>query len=147
MKTITLIMGLLLCISLGNSIAQDAPAMPRTAAPEGAEAYIQSPSDGAVVTSPFTVRFGLRNFSVAPATVQSPNTGHHHLLVDVTEMPTFNLPLPTTENVLHYGLGQTETELELPPGEHTLQLVLGDWLHTPHQPPIISEVVTITVSE
>ena len=79
--------------------------------------------------------------------MQSPNTGHHHLLVDVTEMPTFNLPLPTTENVLHYGLGQTETELELPPGEHTLQLVLGDWLHTPHQPPIISEVVTITVSE
>jgi hypothetical protein len=147
MKTITLIMGLLLWVSLENSIAQDAPAMPRTAAPQGANAYIQSPLDGAVVTSPFTIRFGLRGVSVAPAGVQLPNTGHHHLLVDVTEMPTLDLPLPATENVRHYGLGQTETELELPPGEHTLQLVLGDWLHTPHQPPVMSEVVTITVSE
>lgn len=147
MKTITLIMGLLLCVSLGNSIAQDAPTMPRTAAPQGANAYIQSPLDGTVVTSPFTVRFGLRGVSVAPAGVQLPNTGHHHLLVDVTEMPTLDLPLPATENVRHYGLGQTETELELPLGEHTLQLVLGDWLHTPHQPPVMSEVVTITVSE
>ena len=147
MKTITLITGLLLCISVGNSIAQDAPAMARSAAPAEAGAYIQSPLDGAVVTSPFTVRFGLRGVGVAPAGVQLPNTGHHHLLVDVTEMPSFDLPLPASDNVRHYGAGQTETELDLPPGEHTLQLVLGDYLHTPHEPPVTSVIVTITVTE
>ena len=147
MKTITLIMGLLLCVLIENSIAQDAPAMARSAAPAGADAYIQSPLDGAVVTSPFTVRFGLRGVGVAPAGVQLPNTGHHHLLVDVTEMPSFDLPLPASDNVRHYGAGQTETELDLPPGEHTLQLVLGDYLHTPHEPPVTSAIVTITVTE
>ncbi|MFL2546960.1 MAG: DUF4399 domain-containing protein [Candidatus Rariloculaceae bacterium] len=147
MKTITLITGLLLSVSIGNSIAQDAPGMVRAEAPEGADAYIQSPADGAEVTSPITLRFGLRGVGVAPAGVQLPNTGHHHLLIDVTEMPSFDLPLPATETVLHYGLGQTEAVVELPPGEHTLQLVLGDYLHTPHQPPVMSEVVTITVVE
>lgn len=121
--------------------------MVRAEAPEGADAYIQSPADGAEVTSPITLRFGLRGVGVAPAGVQLPNTGHHHLLIDVTEMPSFDLPLPATETVLHYGLGQTEAVVELPPGEHTLQLVLGDYLHTPHQPPVMSEVVTITVVE
>ena len=147
MKTIPLIMGLLLSTLIMNSVAQETPGLNRSPAPEGAEAYIQSPADGAVVTAPFTVRFGLRGVGVAPAGVQLPNTGHHHLLIDVTEMPSFGLPLPATENVRHYGLGQTETELELPPGEHTLQLLLGDWLHIPHEPTVISEVVTITVAE
>lgn len=147
MKTIPLIMGLLLSTLIMNSVAQETPGLNRSPAPEGAEAYIQSPADGAVVTAPFTVRFGLRGVGVAPAGVQLPNTGHHHLLIDVTEMPSFDLPLPATENVRHYGLGQTETELELPPGEHTLQLLLGDWLHIPHEPTVISEVVTITVAE
>jgi len=147
MKTIPLIMGLLLSALIATSAAQEAPGLTRASPPEGAEAYIQSPADGAIVTAPFTVRFGLRGAGVAPAGVQVPNTGHHHLLVDVTEMPSFDLPLPATDNVRHYGLGQTETELELPPGEHTLQLVLGDWLHLPHDPPVMSEVVTITVEE
>ena len=147
MKTIPLIMGLLLSTLIMNSVAQETPGLPRSPAPEGAETYIQSPANGAVVTAPFTVRFGLRGVGVAPAGVQLPNTGHHHLLIDVTEMPSFGLPLPATENVRHYGLGQTETELELPPGEHTLQLLLGDWLHIPHEPTVISEVVTITVAE
>ncbi len=147
MKTVPLIMGPLLSILLATSVAQEAPGVTRTPAPEGAEAYIQSPADGAVVTAPFTVRFGLRGVGVAPAGAQLPNTGHHHLLVDVTAMPSFDLPLPATENVRHYGLGQTETELELLPGEHTLQLVLGDWLHIPHAPAVMSEVVTITVME
>ncbi len=147
MKTIPLIMGLILSTSIMNSVAQQAPGLPRTPAPDGAEAYIQSPVDGAVVTTPFTVRFGLRGVGVAPAGVQFPNTGHHHLLIDVTEMPSLDVPLPATENVRHYGLGQTETELELPPGEHTLQLVLGDWLHIPHEPPVTSDVVTITVMD
>jgi len=140
-------MGLLLFALIATSAAQEAPGLTRALPPEGAEAYIQSPADGAIVTAPFTVRFGLRGAGVAPAGVQVPNTGHHHLLVDVTEMPSFDLPLPATDNVRHYGLGQTETELELPPGEHTLQLVLGDWLHLPHDPPVMSEVVTITVEK
>ncbi len=147
MKTITLIMGLLLSVFLGISIAQETPATGRSPAPDGADAYIQSPATGAVVTSPFTVRFGLRGAGVAPAGVQLPNTGHHHLLIDVTEMPSFDLPLPATDNVRHYGAGQTETELDLAPGEHTLQLVLGNWLHTPHEPPVTSTIVTITVAE
>ena len=141
MKTITPLMGLVLSATLVTAIAQ----MPRTSAPEGADAYFQSPLDGDVVTAPFIVRFGLRGVGVAPAGVELPNTGHHHLLVDVTEMPSFDLPLPATDTVIHFGLGQTETELDLPPGEHTLQLVVGDHLHTPHDPPVMSEVITILV--
>ena len=144
MRTIPLITGLLLSVSM-----TPAPTQERTPAPAGAEAYIQSPADGAVVTSPVTVRFGLRGIGVAPAGVQLPNTGHHHVLIDVSEadMPSFDLPLPATDQVVHFGLGQTETELELEPGQHTLQLVLGDHLHTPHSPPVTSEPITITVTE
>ncbi len=123
--------------------------MPRTPAPEGAEVYFQSPADGETVTSPVLVRFGLRGIGVAPAGIIFPDTGHHHVLVNVGEddMPPFNLPLPTTDQIVHFGLGQTEAELALEPGEHTLQLVLGDHLHTPHLPPVVSEVITITVTE
>ena len=144
MRTIPLITGLLLSVSM-----TPAPTQERTPAPAGAEAYIQSPANGAVVTSPVTVRFGLRGIGVAPAGVQLPNTGHHHVLIDVSEadMPSFDLPLPATDQVVHFGLGQTETELELEPGQHTLQLVLGDYLHTPHSPPVTSEPITITVTE
>jgi len=126
-----------------------APTQERTPAPEGAEAYIQSPTDGAVVTSPVTVRFGLRGVGVAPAGVQRPNSGHHHLLIDVADgdMPSFDLPLPASDQVVHFGGGQTETQRELEPGQHTLQLVLGDHLHTPHSPPVTSERITITVTE
>jgi hypothetical protein len=120
-------------------------ALPRTASPAGAEVYIVSPEDGAEVTSPVTIRFGLRGMGVAPAGVTSPNTGHHHLLIDVAELPPDNLPLPANEQVRHFGLGQTETTLELPPGRHTLQLVLGDALHIPHDPPVRSAKITITV--
>lgn len=141
MKTIAPLMGLVLSAALVTAIAQ----MPRTPAPEGAEAYFQTPLDGDVVTAPFIVRFGLRGVGIAPAGVELPNTGHHHLLVDLTEMPSFDLPLPATDTVIHFGLGQTETELDLEPGEHTLQLVLGDHLHTPHDPPVMSEVITILV--
>jgi hypothetical protein len=145
MKTITLIIGLLLSTFAGISLAQTGAEMPRTPAADGARAYIQFPADGATVSSPFIVRFGLSGIGVAPAGVQLANTGHHHLLVDVTDMPALGLPLPATENVIHFGLGQTETQIDLPPGQHRLQLVLGDWTHTPHDPPIMSEVVTVTV--
>ena len=119
----------------------------RTPAPAGAQAYFQSPANGATVRSPVTVRFGLRGIGVAPAGVTTANTGHHHLLIDVTEMPSFDAPLPANDNVRHFGGGQTEVELTLAPGQHTLQLVLGDALHRPHNPPVTSEPITITVTE
>ncbi len=107
--------------------------------------YFLAPLDGAHVQSPFTVRFGLRGMGVAPAGVQAPNTGHHHLLVDVDELPPDDQPIPNDEHHKHFGGGQTETELTLPPGRHTLQLVLGDASHIPHDPPVRSEKITITV--
>jgi hypothetical protein len=121
-------------------------ALPRTAAPEGAVTYFVSPEDGARVTSPVTLRFGLRGMGIAPAGVVTPNTGHHHLLIDVAELPPDDLPLPATDQIRHFGLGQTETVLELSPGQHTLQLVLGDALHIPHNPPVRSQKITITVT-
>ena len=137
---------LLLALGLPAQAQEAAPAAPpRTTAPESALAYFLSPANGATVSSPFTVRFGLRGMGVAPAGVTTANTGHHHLLVDVETLPPDNLPIPNDANHRHFGLGQTETELTLPPGRHTLQLVLGDALHIPHQPPVRSEKITITV--
>lgn len=147
MRTIAPIPGLLLMLLPLVSGAQESAAQspPRTPAPEGAMVYFLSPADGEEVSSPFTVRFGLRNMGVAPAGVTAPNTGHHHLLIDVEELPDPSLPLPNNDQFRHFGLGQTETELSLPPGQHTLQLVLGDALHIPHDPPVVSEKITITV--
>ena len=149
MRTITLIALLLLSFSARPALAQEASeGVPRTAAPAEAVAYIQAPADGAEVSSPFIVRFGLRGMGVAPAGITAPNTGHHHLLIDVATLPPENLPLPAIENeVVHFGTGATEAEIDLPPGEHTLQLVLGDALHIPHDPPVRSDRITITVVE
>jgi hypothetical protein len=119
---------------------------PRTARPAEAAVYIQSPADGATVTSPVTVRFGLSAMGVAPAGADKPNTGHHHLLIDVDPLPPLDQPLPQTEQIRHFGGGQTEVQIELPAGQHTLQLVLGDYLHIPHDPPLISAKITITVA-
>ena len=118
--------------------------LPRQPAPEGAAVYFISPADGAVVSSPVTVRFGLRGMGVAPAGVDRPHTGHHHLLLDSPEVD-MGMPLPKTEQVRHFGGGQTETSLELAPGTRTLQLLLGDHLHIPHDPPVASETITVTV--
>jgi len=111
-----------------------------------AEAYIISPRDGATVSPTFTVRFGLKGMGIAPAGIEKPRTGHHHLLID-TDLPDLNYAVPADENHIHFGAGQTETVLTLAPGTHTLQLLLGDHNHVPHQPPIVSKRVTITVSE
>lgn len=136
-----------LLAATGLLAAQEAADGARQPAPADAVAYIQSPADGATVSSPFTVRFGLRGMGVAPAGVDLPETGHHHLLIDVADLPSFDAPLPATDSIRHFGLGQTEVELSLPPGQHTLQLVLGDSLHTPHDPPVVSDRITITVTE
>ncbi len=149
MRTITPFCGLLLLALPVLASAQQAPApaaaLPRTAAPAGATVYFLSPENGATVQSPFTVRFGLRGMGVAPAGVTNPNTGHHHLIIDA-DTPPENLPVPNDDQHRHFGAGQTEVEVTLPPGQHTLQLVLGDALHIPHQPPVVSEKITITVA-
>ena len=119
--------------------------VPKTKSAEGTTLYIISPRNGDTVSSPFTVRFGLKGMGVAPAGVQFANSGHHHLLVDLAKPPDLNAALPVTDNVRHFGGGQTEAELTLPAGKHTLQLVLGDYLHIPHDTPVLSEMITITV--
>ncbi len=121
-----------------------AAALPRSPAPKGVELYIISPADGETVTSPVTVRFGLRGMGVAPAGVAVENTGHHHLLIDAAP-PAFDMPVPADANHVHFGKGQTETQVTLAPGTHTLQLLLADHLHIPHDPPVLSKVITITV--
>ncbi len=116
----------------------------RTSSPENAELYIISPSDGSVLSNPVTVKFGLKNMGVAPAGVDMEDTGHHHLLID-TDLPMLDKPVPKDHHHRHFGRGQTETTIELTPGEHTLQLLFGDFSHIPHDPPVISEQITITV--
>lgn len=118
-----------------------------TPAPEGARVYFITPADGEVLGAEFTVRFGLEGMGVAPAGVEMANTGHHHLLINADPMPDLAAPLPASDQVRHFGGGQTETRLSLPPGDYRLQLVLGDHLHAPHQPPVMSEPIHIRVEE
>ena len=132
--------------SLPAADAQASPAVPRTAAPPDARVYLISPTDGESVTSPVLVRFGLTGAGVAPAGIDAPGSGHHHLLID-TELTDFARPIPADAQHVHFGAGQTETTVELAPGMHRLQLVLGDHLHIPHDPPLVSEPVVITVVE
>lgn len=116
----------------------------RTASPAGAEAYIISPKDGAKVHG--LVQFGLKVMGIAPAGVKMENTGHHHLLIDTDAPADLSAPLPSSDKILHFGKGQTETTLHLSPGKHTLQLLLGDQNHVPHDPPVLSKKITITVT-
>ncbi|KQK29319.1 hypothetical protein ARD30_18405 [Bosea thiooxidans] len=116
----------------------------RTTSPNDAALYFIYPKDGETIFPTSTIRFGLRNMGVAPAGVAKPNTGHHHLLVDA-EPPAFDRPIPADLNHIHLGGGQTEYRLTLPPGRHTLQLLLGDENHVPHDPPVASERITVTV--
>ncbi len=112
--------------------------------PQDARVYILWPSDGQVIKGAFWVRMGLSGAGIAPAGVQKANTGHHHLIVDA-DLPPLDQPIPNDHNHLHFGLGQTEARLDLPPGRHTLQLLLGDENHIPHNPPLYSKRITITV--
>jgi len=123
--------------------ADDAPAA-RTKSPDGAQAYIISPQDGATVTGPVTVLFGLKGMGVAPAGTVKANTGHFHLLVDA-ELPPADKPFPADAQHIHFGGGQIQTTLTLSPGRHTLQLLLGDAAHMSFDPPVVSEKITITV--
>ena len=129
----------------GAAMAADAPGLPVTHAPEGAKVYIISPSDGATVGQEVTVRFGLEGMGVAPAGIAKEKTGHHHLLVDVTELPAAGQPIPADAHHIHFGGGQTQTTLKLSPGTHTLQLELGDQHHVPFAPALVSKKITIHV--
>jgi hypothetical protein len=130
---------------LALSFLAPAVALDRTPSPAGAEVYIISPTNGATVKSPVRVQFGLKGMGIAPAGVAFEGSGHHHLLIDSDPPADLSQPLPTSEHVVHFGKGQTETEIKLAPGKHTLQLVLGDQNHVPHNPPVISKKITIEV--
>jgi hypothetical protein len=130
---------------LGTSMMASAEDVPRTPSPAGAEVYIISPKDGATVPGTFKVQFGLKGMGVAPAGVDIPETGHHHLLIDVKDQPDLNAPLPMTDNIRHFGKGQTETEVTLPPGPHTLQLLVGDKSHIPLEPSVESKMIRVNV--
>jgi hypothetical protein len=155
-RTIFSAAALVLALSASPALAQttapagaSAPAAAatggRTTAPASAYVYIGWPQDGEVIhNTRFKVWFGTRDFGVAPAGVEKPNTGHHHLLIDV-DLPPLDQPIPNDKNHLHFGGGQTETVIELPPGKHTLQLLMGDASHVPHNPPVMSKKITIYV--
>jgi hypothetical protein len=136
MKKLSLMLGLFITVSSSMAFAQ-------TPAPADAKVYIISPINGETVNQTFVVRFGLKNMGVAPAGTEKPNTGHHHLLIDQAVLPPMDQPMGSA--VKHFGAGQTEAELTLAPGKHTLQLILGDASHRPHNPAVISEKIEITV--
>jgi Domain of unknown function (DUF4399) len=118
----------------------------QTPSAPGAKVYFVDPHDGDVVTSPFTVHFGVTGMTLAPAGTQTPNSGHHHLFIDTTFSPgDADRPIPMDSQHLHFGKAQTEAVINLPQGTHTLQLVLGDYSHIPHNPPVVSQPITITV--
>ncbi len=141
MKTALITLGLVLATL--NGFGQGA--LPKSKSAKDAKVYIISPAHGETVGTTFNVKFGLQGMGIAPAGIKFDNTGHHHLLVDVDEMPDLNKPLPASEKLLHFGKGQTETTLTLPKGSHTLQLILGDYLHIPHDKPVISRKIRVTV--
>lgn len=127
-----------------SSPVDGTPAMPRTPAPAGAKVFFLAPADGAVVTGTFKVEFGVEGMVVVRAGDNSPASGHHHLLID-TGLPDTGLPIPADANHVHFGDGSSSTELTLPSGEHTLQLLFADYLHIPHDPPVYSGPITVTV--
>ncbi|MCB1505389.1 MAG: DUF4399 domain-containing protein [Hyphomicrobiaceae bacterium] len=131
-------------LAIAIALAFVPPAAAETASPEGAKVYFISPKDGDEISGPLTVKFGLSGMGVAPAGIEKPKTGHHHLLIDVDKVDMDN-PLPADEHHKHFGGGQTETTITLPAGKHTLQLILGDHNHVPHKPPVMSDKITVTV--
>jgi Domain of unknown function (DUF4399) len=132
-------LGLVLALS-GEVVAQQTPSTP------GAKVFFVNLKNGATVTSPFKVEFGIKGMTIAKAGTYEAGTGHHHLLID-TKLGKDDLsnPIPSDAQHMHFGGGQTEVTLTLPPGKHSLQLVLGDGNHVPHKPPVMSRVITITV--
>lgn len=146
MKLKMILLTLLLCCYGAAWAQEESEAQIRTPSAEGASVGFANLEDGQTVPLVFEVRFQLSGMGIAPAGSNIENTGHHHLLIDVTELPDFDQPLPANDNIRHFGKGQSETELSLPEGPHTLQLLLADYRHIPHDPPVMSDVITIVVS-
>ncbi len=134
----------LVALSALSLIAGPPSALAQSPAPAGAKVFFIEPKNGAEISGPVAVKMGLTGMEIAPAGTEKPNSGHHHILID-TPLKDPKSPLPADDNHRHFGKGQTEATLELKPGKHTLQLVLGDHNHAPHDPPVVSEVITITV--
>ncbi|HKS86637.1 MAG TPA: DUF4399 domain-containing protein [Pseudolabrys sp.] len=133
-------------LGLAAACAMSGPAAAQTPSPAGAKVYIINLKNGAKVRSPFLVQFGLSGMGVAPAGVEKPNTGHHHLLIDTSpSAEEMKGAIPADDKHKHFGAGQTETMVTLPKGKHTLQLVFADWSHIPHNPPVVSKPITVTV--
>jgi len=109
------------------------------------ELYFIEPKDGATINGPVKIVFGLSGMGVAPAGIDFPNTGHHHLLVDIENLPDLTKPIPANKNHIHFGKGQTEVLIDLPKGKRSLQLLLGNYLHVPHKKPVISDKIYIHV--
>jgi hypothetical protein len=132
---------------LTSTIALSGPVLAgETPAPEGAAVYFINVKNGDTLSNPVTIKFGLKGMGVAPAGTEKEHTGHHHLIInEAIEGEELNEPIPADDNHIHFGGGQTEKTLELPAGTHTLQLILGDWSHIPHNPPMMSEKITVTV--
>jgi len=143
MATLSLLALALSPVLLNSAHVNAHDGMSQSAAPANANVYIISPADGATVKSTFTVKFGLKDMGVSPAGFEKKHTGHHHLLIDKDALPAFDKPMGG--DVKHFGGGQTETSLTLPKGKHTLQLILGDHQHIPHNPAVFSKKITITV--
>lgn len=136
-------LAVILALSAGTAAGQERHKS--KPAPPGVKLYIVWPGNGQIIKGgKFWLRMGLKGMGVAPAGVAWPNTGHHHVLVDVAP-PPLNEPIPNDRNHLHFGKGQTEARVELPPGKHTLQLMLGDEDHVPFDPPVLSPKITVTV--
>lgn len=126
-------------------LSMTATALAASPAAPGAKVMIIEPADGATVTSPVTVKFGAEKMEIVPAGTDKPHSGHHHLLIDAMNMPAAGMPIAKDDHHQHFGKGQTETSIMLPPGKHTLQLVLGDKDHVPHEPMVASQKITVTV--
>jgi hypothetical protein len=137
----TLFIGALLLAALPLAMAQE-----RTPSAPGAKVFIITPKNGATVHNPVVVKFGLKGMVIAPAGTKAENSGHHHLLIDTDAPADLSVPLPATDKIMHFGKGQTETTLTLTPGKHTLQLLFADLNHIPHNPPVMSKKITITVA-
>lgn len=136
---------LVLVIACG-SLCAEGQAADRTPSAPGASVAFGNLADGDVVPPAFVIRFAISGMGVAPAGSRIENTGHFHLLIDLAETPDFDLPLPANDQIRHYGKGQTQAQLDLPEGEHTLQLMLADHAHVPHDPPVVSNVIRIVVA-
>jgi hypothetical protein len=134
-------------IALSTTLALLSFAANAQNAPAGKDAYLYFvwPQDGSVIKGAFWARFGLRNMGVTHAGDTFANAGHHHLLINVNDPLDPNEPIPQDKSHLHFGAGQTEARIELPPGRHTLQLVLGDAKHYPFNPPVVSRKITVTI--